>query len=129
MEAPWTSKVRSSQDRLSSSSNLLLSTESSSHILITSPDVTLAPLCNQIESRATLAAGIVPDTEILATVSAGGLELWSDLTNGERVGSWTVSGENEVVAAAISGNFVAIGRKGAELAILELRGKEIEHLV
>lgn len=98
---------------------ILLST-SSSTALITLDPVEETALCAQLASAPTLAAAMVGD--LLITVREDGVEVWSDVVNGNKVVTWPASG---VVAGAICGGNVVVA-KADEVAVLTV-SKDITH--
>lgn len=109
------------------STKLLLSTNASSHLLDISPSVSVSGLCSQIASRPTLAAALLPDSRLLATISSHGAEVWGDVVNGERIAAWNCPQGKEVVAADMADGVMVLALRGGQVVVLSANGTELQH--
>lgn len=99
---------------------LLLST-STTTAMITLDPIEEVQLCSQLAESPILAASMIG--ELLVTVRENGVEIWSDVVNGNKVATWPASG---VVTAAISSENVIVGT-GSEVAVLKV-SNDITHV-
>lgn len=112
-----------------STTNLLVSTDVSTHLLTIDPAITDANICSQLNARPTLAAGLLPGGQLLATVCPDGVELWSDLVNGEKVGTWMVQPGQDIVAAQVEEGYIVVAKRGGEVAVLSTKQHQLEHVM
>ncbi|ORY34709.1 CPSF A subunit region-domain-containing protein [Naematelia encephala] len=98
--------------------NLLLSTTTTTSILHLDPEISVAAVSPAIASTLTLAAGLVPDGDILVQVTPRNVSLWADLQAGTRIDAADVTEQEEIVAAQVSGSLVAIAKRGGHVQAL-----------
>jgi DNA damage-binding protein 1 len=106
-----------------------VSTDVSTHLLTIDPEIEDASICSQLNARPTLAAGLLPGGQLLATVCPDGVELWSDLVNGEKVGAWMVQPGQDIVAAQVEEGYIIVAKRGGEVAVLSTKQHQLEHVM
>ncbi|WWD20338.1 hypothetical protein CI109_104814 [Kwoniella shandongensis] len=101
----------------SGTTRLLLSSWSSSYILQIEPEIAIIEIAPQLTSAATLAAGVLPGSDLLVQVTSGGVQSWSDVTTGLSAGSVAVDKGTEIIAAQVLGDLVIVGKRGGEVLV------------
>jgi hypothetical protein len=86
-------------------------------LLHLSSDVIEAELGAGIAGSPTLAAALLPASSMLIHVSAGGVSIWSDVTNGSASASWQAPAE--ITAASIHNDVLAVSTRGGNVHVLK----------
>ncbi|WVQ78968.1 hypothetical protein IAT38_001060 [Cryptococcus sp. DSM 104549] len=104
----------------SGTSRLLLSTSATTFLLQLEPDIAVIPAAPPISSMATLAAGLVPDDDLLVQVASHGVFLWADISAGKLVAGYDVGEETELVTAQVSGTLIVVANLGGGVSVLDV---------
>ncbi|WRT69742.1 uncharacterized protein IL334_006733 [Kwoniella shivajii] len=112
----------------SNSSRLFVSTDSTTLLLESEPEISLVETAQEVSATCTLAAGMLPATDILIQVSPTSIALWLDVTSGLSAGSVDVDKNTEITAAQIHGSLILIGKRGGEVVLFEATANGLNHI-
>ncbi|KAE8541647.1 hypothetical protein D1P53_001817 [Cryptococcus gattii VGV] len=99
---------------------LLFSTSNSTVLLQLQPEISVIPTTDIIFNSETLAAGILPGTELLAQVTPRGLFLWSDLNSGQLEAQVEVDKETEIVCAQVTADWAVVAKNRGNLVVFHV---------
>lgn len=96
----------------------MISTSSFTSLLGLGSDIAELDLPAQASSSPTLAAALLPGSQVLVQVTGTAVTVWSDLSTGVSNGTWTVP--SEITAGHVHGELAVVATRGGQVAVLSL---------